>query len=110
MSHRAAVWPPHADLIGAAGSRHRGPLPPVCRPPGHHGRNPAPLALRPLSSPVSGSLTSAHLGGSPLPPSSNHECSSQETQAVLNPILGLAPRFSSGVFVFGSMPQKLSFR
>jgi hypothetical protein len=41
MSHRVTVWPPHAGLIGAAGSLNRGPLPPVCPPPGHHGRNPA---------------------------------------------------------------------
>ena len=41
MSHRATVWPPPAGSIGAAGSQNRGPLPPVCPPPGHHGRNPA---------------------------------------------------------------------
>jgi len=41
MSPRATVWPPPAGLIGAAGSQNRGPLPPVCPPPGHHGRKPA---------------------------------------------------------------------
>jgi hypothetical protein len=41
MSHRATVWPPPAGSIGAAGSRNRGPLLPVCPPPGHHGRKPA---------------------------------------------------------------------
>jgi hypothetical protein len=41
MSRSAAVWPPHAGNIGAAGSRNRGPLPPVYPPPGNHGRKPA---------------------------------------------------------------------
>jgi hypothetical protein len=40
MSHRTAVWPPYAGIIRAAGSRHRGPLPPVCPPPGNRGRKP----------------------------------------------------------------------
>ena len=29
MSHSAAVWPPLADMLGAAGYRNHGPLPPV---------------------------------------------------------------------------------
>ena len=63
MSHRAAVWPPHAGLIGAAGSRNRGPLPPVGPPPGHHGRNPAsPSPRYPWIPPGVRVLT-------PLPPS-----------------------------------------
>jgi hypothetical protein len=49
MSHRTTVWPPHAGIIGAAGSQHRGPLPPVRPPPGDHGRklpSPSPCGSR----------------------------------------------------------------
>jgi hypothetical protein len=38
MSPRTAVWLPYAGIIGAAGSRTRGLLPPVYPPPGNHGR------------------------------------------------------------------------
>jgi hypothetical protein len=66
MSCRTAMWPPPAGLIGAAGSRHRGPLPPVCPPPGHHGWNPAsPSPCYPWISPGVRVLT-------PLPTSLDH--------------------------------------
>jgi hypothetical protein len=41
MSHRTAVWPPQASLIGAAGPRNRAPLPPVCPLPRNRGWKPA---------------------------------------------------------------------
>ena len=41
MSHSPAVWPSPAGLIGAAASRHRAPLPPVCPLPGNRDRKPA---------------------------------------------------------------------
>jgi hypothetical protein len=44
MNHSTAVWPPHAGIIRAAGSRNRSPLPPVYPPPGNHGRKPASAA------------------------------------------------------------------
>jgi hypothetical protein len=58
MSHSTAVWPPHAGLIGAAGSRNRAPLPPVCPHPGNRGRKPAsPSPGGPRISPGVRSLT-----------------------------------------------------
>jgi hypothetical protein len=66
MHPSAAVWPPHTGLIGAAGSRNRGPLPPVCPPPGHHSRNPAfPSPCYPCIPPGVRTLT-------PLPTSLDH--------------------------------------
>jgi hypothetical protein len=68
MSHRATVWPPHAGIIGAAGSRNCGPRPPVCPPPGNHGRKPAsPLPCCPRIPPDVRLLT-------PLPTSVDHRC------------------------------------
>jgi hypothetical protein len=66
MSHRAAVWPSPASLIGAAGSRNRGPLSPVCPPRGHHGRNPA------SPSPRSPWIPPGVRGLTPHPPSVDH--------------------------------------
>jgi hypothetical protein len=66
MSHSAVMWPPQAGLISAAVSRNRGPLPPVCPPPGHHSRNPAfPSPCYPCIPPAVRALT-------PLPTSVDH--------------------------------------
>jgi hypothetical protein len=41
MSHSPAVWPLHAGLIGAPGSRNRAPLAPVCPLPRNCDRQPS---------------------------------------------------------------------
>jgi hypothetical protein len=66
MSPRATVWPPHARLIGVAGSQNRGLLPPVCLPLGHHGRKPA------APSPCCARIPSGVRVLTPLPTSVDH--------------------------------------
>ena len=111
MSPRATVWPPHAGIIGAASPQNCGPLPPVCPPPGNHGRKPAsPLALL-LSDPTRrpGPHPSAHLSGSQIPPESSHECSSQQAQAVLKFHMGWSCGSVQQSFCGAEPPQKLFF-
>jgi hypothetical protein len=66
MSPRTTVWPPPADIIGAAGSQHRGPLLPVCPPPGDHGRK------LPSPSPCGSRIPPGVRVLTPLPTSVNH--------------------------------------
>ena len=74
------------------------------------GRVYLPDALRPLHPPrCPGPHPSAHLGGSPLPPSSTHECSSQENPAVLKFPMGWRRGSVPQRFCGGSAPQKRFF-
>jgi hypothetical protein len=66
MSHSAAVWPPLASILGAAGCRNHGPLPPVYPLLGIHGR------LSAFSSPGGPCLPPGLRVLTPLPPSLNH--------------------------------------
>jgi hypothetical protein len=84
MRHSTAVWSPHASLIGAAGSRPRGPLPPVCPPAGHPGRKPAfPAPGGPRIPPGARVLT-------PLPTSVDHRYAPHHRTHVLPKRLGLS--------------------
>jgi hypothetical protein len=66
MRDSAAVLSPYADIIAATALRTRGSLPPVCPPPGHHGRKrPAPSPSCPRIPPGVRALT-------PLPTSVDH--------------------------------------
>jgi hypothetical protein len=109
MSHRTAVWPPYAGIIRATGSRHRGPLPPVCPPPGNHGR-------KPTSAPPCGPRIPPASGSSPLfpprwitSPPSSHEYASHEAQAVLKFHMGWNRGSVQHRFCVGYAPQKLFF-
>jgi len=66
MSPRATKWPPHAGISGVAGSQHRGLRPPVCPPPGNHGRTPT------SRSPCCAQIPSGVQVLTPLPTSVDH--------------------------------------
>jgi len=66
MSHSTAVWPLHAGLIGAPGSRNRGLFPPLYPPSGNRGRRSA------SASPGCPRIPPGVLVLTPLPPSPDH--------------------------------------
>jgi hypothetical protein len=66
MSPSATRWPPHAGSRGVAGSQNPGLFPPVCPPPGNHGRTPT------APSPCCARIPSAVQVLTPLPTSVDH--------------------------------------
>ena len=77
MRPRATMWPPHASSSGVAGSQNRGLLPPVCPPPGHHGRTPT------APSPCCARIPSGVQVLTPLPTSVDHSSPPQHLTNVL---------------------------